>query len=78
MSGRQEKKIRQLFRKRYNDQFFKQIVQGQFFRQFIKPRPKWCPEFLWMFLLKIVINVNFQNGNKTDKNRGDQAPAKQP
>jgi hypothetical protein len=72
MSGRQEKKIRRLFRKRYSDEFFRQIVQGQFFRQFIKPRPKWCPEFLWMFLLKIVINVNFQNGNKADKNRGDK------
>jgi hypothetical protein len=78
MSQRQEKKIRKLFRKRYGDEFFKQIVQGQFFKQFLKPKPKWCPEFLWIFFLKMVVNVNFQNGNKADKNRGNQTPAKQP
>jgi len=64
MNQRQAKKIRQLFNRRYNQEFFKQIVQGQFFKQFIKPKPKWCPEFLWIFLLKLVININFQKNEK--------------
>jgi len=78
MSQKQDRKIRQLFRRKYRDEFFKQIIQGKFLNQFLRPKPKWCPQFLWIFLLKLVINLDFKDGNKKNQNQGDKAPAKQP
>lgn len=58
-----------MFRKKYSDEFFKQIVQSQFFNKYLKPKPRWCPKFLWRLLIKLVFNINsVQNGNNTGKN----------
>lgn len=63
MNQKQVKKIRQMFNRRYNQEFFKTIIQGQFFQKFLKPKPRWCPSFLWRLLLKLMINFDFKNGS---------------
>lgn len=31
--------------------------QHKFWKEALKPKPKWCPWFLWIFLLKLVLKI---------------------
>ena len=65
MSERQAKKLRQLYRKdlgkkaEAQEQFIKSKIQEQVEKlgEVMKPAPKWIPDFLWITLQKLFLNI---------------------
>lgn len=54
MSGRADKKLRQLFRKEQR-KTAREIAA--MYSQLIKPKPKWCPSFVYLWVLRLVLKV---------------------
>ena len=54
MSHKRTKKLRKLMRKEY-DKNIREIAEAN--GQFIKPKPKWVPMFVWINLLKIFVKI---------------------
>lgn len=48
------KKSRQIYRKEYRQQMQSHIEQ---YAKLIKPRPKWVPQRVYIWLLSLVLNV---------------------
>lgn len=65
MSGKQQKKIRQLYRKDLGKkvQEQKKLVDSkieEFTKQLsivLKPAPVWIPDFIWMSLQRLFLNI---------------------
>lgn len=54
MNGKQAKKLRQIVRKDYQ----KQIEEmAKIFSNYMKPKPRWVPLFIWVKLLRIFIKI---------------------
>lgn len=47
MNDKQVKKLRKMYRKE---------MQG-IFNSVIKPKPKWIPAFVWLWLIKKMLNI---------------------
>jgi hypothetical protein len=59
MSQKQEKKMRKVFRKRFEDQYKKTAIQLATEREhFLKKKPDIIPMWIWVKLLKIFIRIN--------------------
>jgi len=58
MSGKNEKKIRQLYRRNVGD------VTDQFLRSVMRPRPKWIPAMIWYWLMNIFIKIRTEKNGK--------------
>lgn len=54
MSGRQDKKLRQLHRKDFNEVIFSLEKR---MRTLVKPPPRWCPLFLWKWAQSKFLNL---------------------
>ena len=54
MSGRQDKKLRQLFRKTTKHQAEE---LGRILGNALKPKPRWIPQWVWIKLLGIFIII---------------------
>lgn len=69
MNGKQAKKLRQLYKRNLHQEVVKQAdKQAEAFQermkkfeedlgQLLKPAPKWMPEFIWISLQRIFLNV---------------------
>lgn len=67
MSGKQDKKLRQYFRREYADKAA-ELAAGytELNNKFLKPKPKWVPMWAWMFGLRrfVYIKKSKPNENK--------------
>lgn len=54
MSAKANKKLRQIFRKQYREDAH-MIASAN--AEFLRPRPRWFPEWLWIRLLGIFVRV---------------------
>ena len=69
MNAKQSKKLRQLYRRGLKGEIEKQAeIQAELMRErlrkfeedvgsLLKPAPKWIPEFIWVSLQRIFLNV---------------------
>jgi len=69
MNGREAKKLRQLYRRGMKGEIEKQAEQqAELMRErlkkfeeevgsLLKPPPKWIPEFIWVSLQRIFLNI---------------------
>jgi len=65
MSGKQSKKLRQLYRKDLGKQANEQakLINAKIeeykatLETILKPPPKWIPEFIWVAMQKVFLNV---------------------
>jgi hypothetical protein len=58
MSGKQAKKLRQLYRRDLGQQVEQQVKQAtEQLGNLLKPAPKWIPEFIWVSLQRIFLNI---------------------
>ena len=54
MSQRKAKKLRQLYNREIKKQAGEAVANH--FRDFIKPKPKYIPTFLWLKLIKNILH----------------------
>lgn len=54
MNGKQVKKLKRLHNKFVVQQY------RSFAEDVLKPKPKWCPLFLWRILLNLVIKIKYE------------------
>jgi hypothetical protein len=58
MSGKNEKKLRQLARRHENKQLVAMYDEVQkSLKQLVKPAPRWIPRKLWRGLAKVFLNI---------------------
>jgi len=58
MSGKQAKKLRQLYRRDLGQQLRKNIQKAtEEMEGLLKPAPKWIPDFIWVSLQKLFLNI---------------------
>lgn len=58
MNGRMAKKLRKEANRQYRDSLrAKTVEQIDVMAGLIKPRPSWCPAFVWGWLRRLLLNV---------------------
>ena len=58
MNQKQSKKLRQLYRKDLGKKLEEQINQAkEQLGELLKPAPKFIPEFIWVSLQKLFLNI---------------------
>lgn len=58
MSGRQEKKRRKFLKKMFQQQYKETAVSLAIeHSKFLKPRPRWMPEWVWLKFIGLFIKV---------------------
>jgi hypothetical protein len=58
MSGKTAKKLRQMYRRDLGQQVQEQVKQAtERLGDLLKPAPKWMPEFIWVSLQKLFLNI---------------------
>jgi len=56
MSGKRDKKLRKEYRKEV-EEYLKNGGIFELFELIVKPKPRWVPQWMWMFGVKIFMNV---------------------
>jgi hypothetical protein len=58
MSGKTAKKIRKLYRKDLGQKVNEQVQMAtEKLGDLLKPAPRWIPEFIWVSLQRIFLNI---------------------
>jgi hypothetical protein len=58
MSGKQSKKLRQLYRRDLGKHLKQQVKQAtEEMDSLLKPAPRWIPDFIWVSLQRIFLNI---------------------
>ena len=58
MSGKAEKKRRRFLRQEFNEKYAGMIEDiAEANGQFLKPKPKWFPMWLWVRILSIFVKI---------------------
>jgi hypothetical protein len=60
MSAKRNKKLRKEYRKEV-EEFMKNGGLMELYSLIIKPKPRWMPKWMWMFCVKLFINVQEDN-----------------
>ena len=66
MSQKKDKKLRKQYRKDVED-FLKDGGLYELYELIVKPKPRFVPKWLWMFGVKIFMNVREDSKDARDK-----------